>query len=287
MIKVFLFVTFQYDVSSHINSRKTGMQHLFINDVFKKTVIIFLPKQIVMYKFLLSAAFIAASFFSFAQNKTINDANAQSRTVSGFHAIKISHGIDLFLSQGSEEAVAVSASSTTYRDKIKTTVEDGVLKIYLENEHGLSWNSGNHKLKAYVSFKMLDALTASGGSDVFFESEIAVAKLDINLSGGSDLKKGSVKIDNLSLNQSGGSDVSISGTVGNLKVSSSGGSDLKAYDLVADICDVQASGGSDTRITVNKELNIFTSGGSDVHYKGNAVVKEIHSSGASSVSKKE
>jgi hypothetical protein len=239
-----------------------------------------------MRKILFSAAFIAVSFFSFAQDKTINDANAQSRTVTGFHAIKISHGIDLYLSQGNDEAVAVSASSTNYRDKIKTEVENGVLKIYLENEHGFSWSTGNHKLKAYVSFKMLDELTASGGSDVFFESEIAVPKLAISLSGGSDLTKGSVKINDLSLNQSGGSDVNISGTVTNLKVVASGGSDLKAYDLVTDICDVQASGGSDTHITVNKELNINASGGSDVHYKGTGVVRELRSSGSSSVSKK-
>jgi hypothetical protein len=228
------------------------MQHLFINDVFIKLLIITFPKTNVMSKILLSVFCMAVSLFSFAQNKTINDPNAQSRTAAGFHAVKISHGIDLYITQGNEEAVAVSASSTNYRDKIKTEVENGVLKIYLENENGFSWSSGNHKLKAYVSFKMLDELTASGGSDVFFESEIAVEKLNINLSGGSDLKRGSVKIN----------------------------------DLVTDICDVQASGGSDTHITVNKELNINASGGSDVYYKGNAVVKELRSSGSSSVSKR-
>ncbi len=262
------------------------MQHLFINAVFYKTINQFIKKPTVMRKIFLSVIIASAMLFSFAQNKTINDANAQSRTATGFHSIRISHGIDLYLSQSNEEAVAVSASTTNYRDKIKTEVEGGVLKIYLENEHGISWNTGNHKLKAYVSFKMLDELMASGGSDVFFESEIAVEKLNINLSRGSDLKKGSVKINELSLNQSGGSDVHLSGTVTNLKVVASGGSDLKAYDLVADICDVQASGGSDANITVNKELNIFASGGSDVHYKGTAVVKEIKSSGASSVSKR-
>jgi putative autotransporter adhesin-like protein len=254
------------------------MQHPVFYHVF--------PKTKFMNKIILSVVCMAVSLFSFAQNKMINDPNAQSRTATGFHAVKISHGIDLYLSQGNEEAVAVSASNTNYRDKIKTEVENGVLKIYLENEHGFSWNSGNHKLKAYVSFKMLDELTASGGSDVFFESEIAVEKLNINLSGGSDLKKGLVKINDLSLNQSGGSDVNLSGTVINLKVVASGGSDLKGFDLVTDICDVQASGGSDTHITVNKELNINASGGSDVHYRGNGVVKELRSSGSSSVSKR-
>ena len=82
----------------------------------------------------------------FAQ-KTINDPNAEKRNVSGFHAIHIGGGVDLYLSQGNE-AVAVSASEPKYRDKIVTEVKDGILKIYVENENKLiniSW--GNRKLK--------------------------------------------------------------------------------------------------------------------------------------------
>src|SRR5580658_7418707 len=208
-----------------------------------------------MHKLLFSFVFMAVSLMSLGQDKVVKDPNAQPRTVKGFHSIRISHGIDLYLTQGSDEAVAVSASTPEYRNRIITEVEDGVLKIYMEKENGFSWNTGNHKLKAYVSFKTLEQLTASGGSDVFFESQITVPKLDVDLSGGSDLK-GSVKITDLSLNQSGGSDVNISGTVTNLRVNANGGSDLKGFDLVADICNLQASGGSDTRITVNKELNV-------------------------------
>ncbi len=68
----------------------------------------------------------------FAQ-KTINDPNAEKRNVSGFHAVEVSGGIDLYLSQG-DEAVAVSAVETKYRDKIIAKVVDGVLKIYYEKE---------------------------------------------------------------------------------------------------------------------------------------------------------
>src|SRR5215204_2497405 len=88
--------------------------------------------------------------------KTINDANAQKRNVSGYHAIEVSGGIDLYLSQG-DEAVAVSASKDEYRDKIITEVKDGVLKIYFE-KNNLKSNWDNRKLKAYVSFKNLDGL---------------------------------------------------------------------------------------------------------------------------------
>jgi hypothetical protein len=69
-------------------------------------------------------------------------------------------------------------------------------------------------------------------------------------------------------------------------VSSSGASDLKGFELVTDTCNAHASGASDIRITVNKELNVHASGASGIYYKGPAVIREMHSSGASSVSKK-
>src|ERR1700733_11496145 len=119
-----------------------------------------------MKNILLFTAISLASVSSFAQGgKVIDDKNAQKRNVQGFHAVRISSGIDLYLSQSGDEAVAVSASSEEYRDKIRTEVQDGVLKIYIEsNNQGFHWGNWgvNKKLKAYVSCKVLDALRASG-----------------------------------------------------------------------------------------------------------------------------
>jgi hypothetical protein len=238
-----------------------------------------------MKKFLLLAGLSALGVWAFGQNtKVIADKNAAARSVSGFHAIRVSGGIDLYLSQGAE-AVAVSASDVEYRDKIKTEVENGVLKIYLDRSWQ-NWNWGGHKLKAYVSFATIDALEASGGSDVYADGVFKLTKLDINLSGGSDLKDAKLTVTDLRLEQSGGSDSYVSGTAANVRVETSGGSDLHGYDLVTDNCTISASGGSDTHITVNKELNVSASGGSDVYYKGTAVIRELKSSGSSSVSKK-
>jgi hypothetical protein len=234
--------------------------------------------------FILFAALLLAAPV-FAQNKTYNDANAERRNVSAFHAISMSGGIDLYLTQGNEEGVAVSASKTEYRDKIKTVVENGVLKIYYDNDDWFSWSWGSRKLKAYVSVKNLDELRASGGSDVFINGTLAVARLKLDLSGGCDFK-GNVNITTFDIEQSGGSDADISGRVTNLTVDASGGSDLDGFDLVAENCNASCSGGSDINITVNKELVADASGGSDIRYRGNASVRKSSSSGGSSVSKR-
>ena len=214
--------------------------------------------------------------------KTVYDANAVLREGKGYEAIEISDGIDLFVSYG-DEAIAVSASEIKYRDKIKTIVENGVLKISYD-EKGISWNS-KRKLKAYVSFKKLTALAASGGSDINVEGSIKGDELTIHISGGCDFK-GKVEVKKLDVDQSGGSDVNISGVATQVLIDASGGSDFNGYGLITDVCNAEASGGSDIEITANKEISARASGASDISYKGSASLKESKSSGASSVSKR-
>jgi hypothetical protein len=60
-----------------------------------------------MKRLILLNAILAIALISIAQNgKAINDGNAQTRNLKGFHGVRIGSGIDLYLSQGSE-AVAV------------------------------------------------------------------------------------------------------------------------------------------------------------------------------------
>ena len=230
-------------------------------------------------KKLLFSLLVTGLITTVSAQKTVNDANAQKRNVSGFHAIEVSGGIDLYLSQG-EEAVAVSAAKTEYRDKIITEVKDGVLKIWYEWNSNLRFEWSNHKLKAYVSFKDLDRLEGSGGSDISIDGVIKLAKLDLKISGGSDFD-GKVETDELKIKASGGSDVDISGKAARLTIDASGGSDFKGYDLASDICNVEASGGSDVHVTVNKELSANASGGSDVYYKGTGLIRDLKTSGSS------
>ena len=211
--------------------------------------------------------------------------NAQARSVGSFHAIKVEDGVDLYLTQGNQEAVAVSASNEEYRDNIVTKVENGVLRIYYGERSGFSITWKNRKLKAYISAKALDEIKASGGSDVIIQGTLTATKLNFDLSGGSDFI-GDVKSTELEIEQSGGSDVSISGTATNLKVSGSGGSDFNGYKLVADYVVIHVSGGSDAQLMVNKELYAEASGGSDIDYKGNPDIRHKSSSGGSSVTKR-
>lgn len=230
-------------------------------------------------------AFISAGVHAQDDKVFVRDNNAQPRTVSGsFNGISVSGSIDLFISQSSEETVVVSAADAKYRDRIVTEIKDGMLNIYY-NEKGLQW-SGDRKLKAYVSFKTINKLRASGSSDIFANGVIKSESLELGLSGSSDFK-GAVDVQELSLHQSGSSDAKISGRAGTLKIDVSGASDVDGYELAADYCDANASGASDIQLTINKELTARASGSSDIYYKGSGVIKDVKSSGSSTVKRKE
>jgi hypothetical protein len=203
--------------------------------------------------------------------------------VGGFSAIHISGGIDLFLSQGEEDGVAVSAADDKIKDRIKTNVEKGVLKIWYQG-NGMKYNSGNKKMIAYVSFKSIDKVAASGSSDVYANGSIKSTELRIQLSGASDFK-GGVEVTRLNITQSGASDASISGKASILDIEVSGASKFKGYNFETESCTAEASGASDIQVTVHKELSANASGASSIYYKGNGVLKDVESNGASKVKK--
>lgn len=237
-----------------------------------------------MKKLLLSIAFLF-SLAVYAQDaKVFNDANAVKRNLNGsFTAISVSSGIDLYLSQGNEESLAVSASEQQYLDRMITEVENGTLKIYFNNK-GFNWKHGNRRLRAYVSCKTLDKLSASAGADVHVSGNINSSKLYIDVSSGAGFT-GAVTASEMSADVSSGAAMKISGSAAKLTVDVSSGADFKGFDFAADYCNASASSGAGVHVTINKELSAKASSGGDIHYKGTGLIRDIKTSGGGSVKK--
>lgn len=219
------------------------------------------------------------------KNATIDDADAKPRTLNGsFKAISVSDGISLFLTAGTEESVAVSFADEKYESKFKTEVEDGVLKIYFDNR-GINYNDNKRRqLKAYVSFKTLEKLTASGGASVKLPVGVTLDNFEMKFSSGS-LFEGEVKAKAITLDQSSGSAITMSGSAEKIEIESGSGAIFKGYDFTTDYCDAKASSGSEIRISVGKELSAKAHSGANIHYKGTAVIKDIDISSGGAVKK--
>lgn len=239
-----------------------------------------------MKKILVLLVSVLFSAVLFAQ-KTINDPNAEVRSVGSFHAIKVSNAFEVHITQGNEDALAISATTEEYKSKIITEVKNGVLIIRFDDDKKLwkGWSSSKHKLKAYISIKKIDALNVSGACNVYFEEGLSAEGLSVDLSGASDIK-GKIEAKTLKVDISGASSATISGNAATLAVEASGASDFKGFDLVSNYCDAKASGASSVNITVNKELNADASGASTVRFKGEGLIRDIKTSGASNVTRK-
>lgn len=221
---------------------------------------------------------------SFAQ-KTINDANAEKRTVGSFHGIQVGTGIELTLTQGTSEEVAVSASEKEFRDKIVTEVVNGVLKIHYETKTGaINRKNENKKLKAYVSYKTLDLLHATTGAEVDIEGVLEAATLEMKANTGGQVK-GEVNIGTLNVDQNTGSKITITGKVDKLEAQGDTGSKFQGENLTANTCVVEMSTGAGIYISVEKELNVKANTGGYIKYKGNAGIREIKTNTGGTVSR--
>jgi len=235
----------------------------------------------IMLSFLLIAGLTSLSF----SQKTINDPNAEKRNISSFHGIDISTGIKLILTAGNNEELAVSASNTEFRDKIITSVENGILKIHYETKMGaINKRNESKNLKAYVSYKTLNELYVSTGAQVDFNGILASNSLELKANTGG-LVKGEIDIKGLKVSQNTGSKITLIGKTGTLEVDSDTGSKFSGEDLSAGICNIEVSTGAGVIITVEKEMNAKANTGGYIKYKGTGSIHEIKTNTGGTISK--
>ncbi len=219
--------------------------------------------------------------FTFSAQASQSGSNRQTRQVSGFHGISVTSGIDLYLTQKNTEEVVVEAESEDL-DKIITRVEGGILKIYIREKSWFNLNWNKDPRKVYVSFKLLDKLDASAGSDVISQDLLKLEKLNLDASSGSDVKL-ELEASNIVVESSSGSDIFLKGKASVLQANASSGSDINANELQAKKCTASVSSGSDVRVNVTEELNADASSGGDITYSGNPKTKDINESSGGDV----
>lgn len=221
------------------------------------------------------------------QVKTVvNDANAEKREVSDFNGVSVSNAIQLYLSQGSESAVAVSCSDADKIKNLTTEVKNGVLVIKFDGEGWSSWGNNSLKLKAYVSVKNINHLKVSGASSVKINETLNCSDFTLKISGASSLK-GNIVAQNFKGDISGASSVNLSGKANETDIECSGASTFKSFDFASTKAKVDCSGASSVQINASEELIADAAGASTIRYSGNPTKVVADASGASSIKKKD
>ena len=209
-----------------------------------------------MKKIILSFAVILLAIPAIQAQKVVYGDDVQKRTISSFHAIETSSGIEVIISKGDKEELAVSVGDKAYIDEVRTVVENGILKVSRSNDNWKFWNKWkNWKVKVYVSYTNLDAIKANSGGSVN-GSDLSLAKLNVRMN-------------------SGGS-VSLTGNIESLDVDGSSGAQFRGYSLSTNVCKVEMSSGAGILVTVTKEISAKANSGGFVRFKGDGLIRDIN-----------
>ncbi|MCI2229544.1 DUF2807 domain-containing protein [Polaribacter sp. MSW13] len=210
-------------------------------------------------------------------NKNVISQNR--KTSENFTGIKVSTGIDLYITQGPKNQITVEADENLH-DIIITEVEDGVLKVYSEKN---IWRAKAKKV--HVTIKNLDLLKATSGSDVYSKTIINTNQISITATSGADINI-SVNATSVETNSTSGSDIEISGTTTHHTSNATSGASIDAYKLKSKNTITKATSGADINIFASEKLDAKATSGGDIDYKGNPKQINKKSTSGGSISAK-
>ncbi|EDP70300.1 hypothetical protein FBALC1_06073 [Flavobacteriales bacterium ALC-1] len=201
---------------------------------------------------------------------------SEDRNISSdFSSIKVSQGLDLYITQSNDVSLSVEADENLH-DHIMTEVENGVLRIYTTENIRRAASK-----RIDLNITDISAIKATSGSDVYSTNTIEAKELELNSTSGADIEL-SVKTQTLNCHSTSGSDIKISGTTNMLIAEATSGSDIKASGLKAKNSKVKATSGADISVNTSKEITARATSGGDIRYSGNPekVNKSDSSSGS-------
>lgn len=203
----------------------------------------------------------------------------KEREAGRFTGLRVSSGIDVYLSQTDEESIEVEADENLH-EYILTEIRDGVLHIYTD----VNIREAEMK-RVYVTMKDIRSLKTTSAGDIIGETPVKTGELELSASSAGDIKL-EVYVKEIGANISSSGDVTLTGEADilNADLSSAGG--LNAYGLEVREADVSASSAGDADISVSERLRARSSSAGDINYRGNPKYVDAHSSSAGGVHRK-
>ncbi len=203
----------------------------------------------------------------------------ETRKTGDFDEIKVSRGMNVYISQGEKTKVVVKADENLL-DAIEIEVEGNTLKV-TSNQNIRSATSK----KVFVTTPNISKIKSTAGSNVFSETVIKSDKLNLSGSAGSNIKL-DVNIGVLDVSVSAGSNIKLEGRAKYFTGKATSGSNLKAEDLKTKDCSVNVSSGANIWITAKNNFNAHASSGGNIFYYGNPESTEIEKSSGGNIIEK-
>jgi hypothetical protein len=234
---------------------------------------------------ILTLLFVAILFSSCAVdmfnrvNGNRNVVTEDRSTKEDFTKIKVSTGLDLYISQGSKNQITVEADENL-QEIILTEVNDGILKIYSKKN---IWKAKARKV--YVTIKNLEAITATSGSDVYTNEALEVNNLNISATSGADIHV-SVDANTIETTATSGSNIEVFGASNNHISKATSGASIDAYQLRSKNVTVKVTSGANINVYASESIDAKATSGGDIDFKGSPKKVNKKTSSGGSVSAK-
>lgn len=206
-----------------------------------------------------------------------NVITADRSSSENFTKVRVSTGLDLYLSQGTKNKIVVEADENLH-DIIMTEINDGELRIY--SEKGI-WQATSRKI--FVTVTNLEAVTATSGSDVYANETIKADFIEVSATSGADIRI-VVDANTVETNSTSGSDIKIEGVANNHVSSATSGASINGYGLQSKSATANVTSGADIKIYASESIKAYASSGGDIDVKGNPKQIDKKSSSGGSIS---
>lgn len=223
----------------------------------------------------------ASTFAPNGNNKVIKGSGkviSEERSVTVFSKVYASSGINVFIEQGNDNSLKISADDNLIK-YIRTEVSDGTLHIGFQE--GIIPRDAR-QMDAYIKMEQIESLKATSGADIKGTTLLTVRDISLITNSAGDIE---IELDAQQIHASAtsGADIILKGQAESLKGNLTSGADLKAPELKVQVCDIYLSSGSNAYIDVEKSISYSVSSGAGLTCKGHPKVTKAHVSSGGKV----
>lgn len=199
----------------------------------------------------------------------------ENRSVKDFSKLDISGSYNVVIKQDSVESLVITADDNLMQ-YITSRVEDRRLRIKSKNL------CTNGKLTLTISLRDLSEIKTAGAVDLSSNGKITTKDIRLDMSGASKI---TIDLNAKTVNTTGAglTELNLTGQATAHNVQLSGAGSINAFDFVVSKYDIETSGVSHCKINVLDQLDLNSSGASDVEYRGNPATINNNKSGAASL----
>lgn len=227
-------------------------------------------------------ALLIPVLFAGCETKCIEDSGVAANRIDSlknFDEIKINGAIKVILVQDSSYKVLIEADSNILA-YVRAEVSNSELIIELDHEE----YCGTDTILVRAGIGELKTLNLDGAVKVSGEGRIFADDLKLLLSGASDVSL-ELSASKVSTNVDGVGKIAFTGQAGVHELKIKGTAKVEAFDFIVGVYDIQTEGIGKANINVLNELNVNTSGSSEIYYRGNPKKVDEKKSGATKLEK--